>query len=153
MTLLLTLAVITTASACQYQRSTFSEQRQLPAEGWDHTMSLAFTPQYADSLTPVDITLAVRHDQHYSFTTLQLVVDIIGDDGTVDRKHVALPVADTHGHWLGSGFGTLYQCHATLVKGVAPDKARHIVVWQCTTDSIPLTHVNDISVTVQPHNN
>ncbi len=136
--------------ACAPKHSSYSTFKTIPAEGWNKTLVLEFTPVFADSAKHYDVSLAIRHTNNYEFSNLNLVVDIIGNDGKVARKTVDFKVADDYGNWLGSGFGALYQCSSVIAIGMSPDQLKSIVVWQAMGGHEVVHNVADVGVTVSP---
>lgn len=144
------LTLMVCLGACAPKHSSYSTFKTIPAEGWNKTLVLEFTPAFADSAKLYDVSLAIRHTNNYEFSNLNLVVDIIGNNGNITRKTVDFKVADNYGNWLGSGFGALYQCSNVIATGVSPDQMKSIVVWQAMGSHKVVHNVADVGVTVSP---
>lgn len=124
-------AAMLLAASCQRKPvMAHSSFVNLPLTGWQRTLPLSFHPEYDDSTSGYDLTLAVRHRHNYGYRNLSLVVDIIGQDSVVNRQQVEMMLADEYGNWMGGGFGTLYQDTVLLAHGLFPEDARTVVIWQ-----------------------
>ena len=138
--------------ACQHRpamaHSTFVH---LPADGWQRTLPLSFTPEFDDPDADYRLTLAIRHGNDYPYRNLALVVDCIAEDSTVDRHAVNLTRADEFGNWQGGGFGTLYQATAVISESLNPAKAHKIVVWPSMQDCDTLHGVTEVGIKLSPN--
>lgn len=152
---MVSISIIATAmivlAACQRKPVMAHAQfMHLPVQGWQRTMPLTFLPEYDDSASTYQLTLAVRHDNAYLYRNLSLAVDIIGVDSTVNRKVINMTLADEFGNWAGGGFGALYQDKTVVEAGVTPDKARSVVVWHTMSGCDTLCGVVDVGIIVTP---
>ena len=145
------VAALLIIPACQRKPvMTHSSFVHLPVGGWQRTLPVTFSPQYDDSATNYDITLAIRHANSYAFSNLSLVVDVIAQDSTVNRNSVNLLLADDYGNWTGGGFGALYQHTVPIVAGVSPSQARSVVVWQVMQGCDTLNGIVNMGIIVAP---
>lgn len=122
----------------------------LPAGGWQRTMPLVFEPVYDDSARTYQLSLAVRHDNTYSYANLSLVVDVISIDSLVSRQNVNIALADEYGNWTGAGFGALYQDKVSIASVIDPDDARSIVVWQAMDSCDILQGLVNVGIIASP---
>lgn len=122
----------------------------VPATGWQQTLPLTFYPEYDDSTVTYNLLLAVRHQNNYAYSNLSLVVDVISEDSTVNRRPMNLTLADEYGNWTDGGFGTLYQERYILATKVKPADARSVVVWQAMQACDTLTGLVDVGITTIP---
>lgn len=151
-TAILVMLVALSAACTRPEQLPDSVMAALPADGWAQGAALRLSPLYGDSTRCYDLRLDVRHTTAYPYRDLHLIVDLVGDSGTVDRRVVDLDLADGYGNWSGSGFGTLYQHSVMLARDVPPRRARMIAVWQ-TMDSVDrLAGLDAIGVTAFPVN-
>ena len=120
----------------------------LPAVGWQRTLPLTFVPEYDDSAAVYGLELAVRHDISYPYRNLSVVVDIIAEDSTVNRRTLDLSLSDEYGNWTGGGFGSLYQNQVTLLTDVKPEQSSTVIVWQAMCDT--LSGLDDVGVIIRP---
>lgn len=150
MTLFIAAAILLLASCHDKPSMAHSTFKHLPQSGWLKTLPLTFTPEYDDSTAVYDITLAVRHGNHYPYRNLSLAVDIIAGDSTMKRQNVDMMLADEYGNWRGGGFGALYQDTASIALNVLPIEASKVVVWQVTSPGDTLQGVVDIGIITAP---
>lgn len=153
--LLALLPVLLTAiaiclDACAPKHSSYSSFVSVPADGWSKTLVLVFKPECADSLARYDVRLAVRHTSAYKYGNLSMAVDIVDSRGSAVRKMVNFRVADSYGNWVGSGFGSLYQCSAVVARGLTPAQMRSIAVWQTMSGCDLVAGVADVGVIISP---
>ena len=152
MTMVIAVIVLLSAVACRQQPAMSTAHFvHLPAAGWTAASPLSFSPQYSDSTATYDLRLAVRHTNSYRYSNLSLVVDIIADDSSFDRKTIDLMLADEYGNWTSGGFGALYQATVQLASGVSPDKARKVVIWQAMAGCDTLSGLADLGIIVSPN--
>ena len=151
MTMVIAVIVLLSAVSCR-QRPAMSTAQfiHLPAAGWTASVPLSFSPHYSDSTAAYDLKLAVRQTNSYRYSNLSLVVDIIADDSSLNRKTIDLTLADAYGNWTSGGFGALYQATVPLVAGVSPDKACKVVVWQAMAGCDTLSGLVDLGIIVNP---
>ena len=150
MTLFIAAAILLLAGCHEKPLMAHSTFKHLPQTGWLKTLPLTFTPEYDDSAAVYDITLAVRHGNHYPYRNLSLAVDIIAEDSTVTRKSLDMMLADEYGNWQGGGFGALYQDTATIAVDITPTDAGRVVIWQVTSPGDTLQGVVDIGIITAP---
>ena len=124
--------------------------KTLPDEGWQKSMSISFFPEYADSTITYDVELALRHNNSYQYSNLNLVVDLIDSVKNVNRSNIDFVLSDGYGNWLGSGFGALYQSSIVVAQGVKPSQVNSVVVWQAMKNCDVVKNVIDIGIIVNP---
>ncbi len=142
--------VVSCLSSCSLGQDSTSHFKTLPDEGWHKTLSVAFTPEYADSSLTYDIALAVRHNNDYQYSNLSLVVDLIDSVKNVSRSNIDFELSDGYGNWKGSGFGAIYQSSVVIAQGVRPSQVASVVVWQAMNNCDVVKNVLDIGVIVTP---
>lgn len=150
-TTVLVVAVVLIMTSCQ-RKPVMAHARfmHLPAQGWQQSCPLTFTPEYDDSAATYNLILAIRHNNSYRYRNLSLAVDIIAVDSVVDRRMVNMQLADEYGNRVGGGFGTLYQDTVLLCGVIDPSEARSVVVWQAMHECDTLTGLTDIGLIVNP---
>ena len=134
--------------ACTTEPS-YSVFKQVPqAEGWGHTMPLVFAPQIEDSSATYDLEVAIRHTNSYEYRNLFLMIDLMDDSAHVQqRRMVKMELADAYGNWLGTGFGSVFQCRSWVAKAVNPSALHRVVIWQTMGgDSLLLKGITDVGV-------
>lgn len=139
--------------ACSKAGDTCSEFKTIDSDGWYSTMPLRFSPQVADSsVTSCNVQLAVRHNNSYTYSNLELVVDFIDINHKVDRRRVNFKLADEHGNWLGTGFGSLYQVLTPIAQDVNPDSLLEIVVWHTMKGIDKVEDIENVGVIITSNN-
>ncbi|MBR1426930.1 MAG: gliding motility lipoprotein GldH [Paludibacteraceae bacterium] len=82
-----------------------SEYHAVSPAGWHADSALTFTFTPADTLTPCDILLHVRHTGNYPYQNTWLFIET-GYDSlplTYSRDTIQFFLADDRGQWLGNG--------------------------------------------------
>ena len=133
---------------CAPEQIDYAHFEHIANDTWLHDMPLRFTPQWSDSTAQHQLLVTVRHTQHYPHGNLPMVVDLIGADGHVKRHRLNMRITDGHGNWVGKGFGTLYQCQATVSRDVTSIDAQRVVVWLNLDSCQSVTGVTDIGITL-----
>ena len=137
-------------NGCSFGQDSMAQFKTLPDEGWRKSMSIKFTPEYADSSIHYDIALAIRHNNDYQYSNLSLVVDLVDSVKNVTRSNIVFELSDGYGNWKGSGFGALYQSSVIIAQDVSPSQVNSIVVWQAMNNCDIVKNVIDIGVIVTP---
>lgn len=150
MTIVVAAAMLIMAGCERKPVMAHSQFKHLPVSRWHRSLPLSFRPEYDDSTMVYDLTLALRHDNSYRYRNLPLVVDVITADSTVHRQTVEIALADEYGNWLGGGFGALYQQVLTIARGVKPDEANTVVVWQAIEGRDTLRGLTDVGIIATP---
>ncbi len=148
--MVLLTAIAICLDACAPKHSSYSSFVPVPADGWSKTLVLSFKPECADSLARYDVRLAVRHTSAYKYGNLSMAVDIVNGRGSAVRKTVNFRVADSYGNWVGSGFGSLYQCSAVVARGLTLGQMRSIAVWQTMGGCDVVAGVAEVGVIISP---
>ncbi len=150
---LVAVLLLACLSACGPRRATSAVFHALDARsGWNRTMPLVFEPQYADSTATYDLMLALRHTNAYRYANLSLVVDVMpaGSTKPAQRRAIDIKLADTGGNWIGAGFGSLYQTKVMLARGVTPQQAERVVVWQAMADVPTVDQLTEVGIIAAP---
>lgn len=135
--------------ACAPEQIVYSHFETVPGQTWQADLPMRFAPQWADSSARSTLLLTVRHTQLYPYGNLPMVVDLIGDDGTVTRHRVHMAITDGRGNWQGRGFGTLYQCQMPVAHDIGPSQACRVVVWLALDSCNSVTGVSDVGITLR----
>lgn len=145
-------ALTAVLTACGGDQSAYSHFEHVPQTVWHSDRAVRFAPQWPDSSGTYSLSLTVRHTVDYPHGNLPLTVDLIGDDGRVKRYRVVVPITDRQGNWVGQGFGTLYQCRATMTSQLAPTQAHRVVVWPSAAGCDSLPGVCDVGIALVKNN-
>lgn len=87
----------------------FSNYVALPDDGWAYGDSVTVVAQGLDSVESRQITIGLCHSDEYLYRNLWLEVSYRDRTGAFVRDSVNVPMADSHGRWLGQGLGATYQ--------------------------------------------
>lgn len=137
-------------TGCSFGQDSMSHFKTLPDEGWRKSMPIKFVPQYSDSSIHYDIALAIRHNNDYQYSNLNLVVDLVDSVKNVSRNKIDFELSDGFGNWQGSGFGALYQSSVMIAQDISPSQVCSVVVWQAMNNCDVVKNVIDIGVIVTP---
>lgn len=146
---LIVVAMATSLGGCDFNHSPHGSFKPIPAQGWNKDLSLSFKPQWGDTTKHHDILISVRHDSNYKYSNLCLVVDLVGYENRLDRRKVNFILADRHGNWLGSGFGSLYQSTLVLGQDIDPKSVKEIVVRQGMNNIDVVAGINDVGIIIE----
>gem|GEM_PF-521692 len=142
------LLLVLSLCGCSDEKVLYSNFKTLPEEGWWAKLALHYDCERTDSAGLEDVTVSVRHDVSYAYRTLELVADLIGESGSVVRRRVSIPVTDEYGNWAGSGFGSLFQCDAVVMRGVEASAVSKVVLWQVMPGSGRLKGLTEVGVKI-----
>ena len=106
--LLLTFATSVLVGACSKGSRVFHAYRPVPEQDWSKQDTLSFTLSVPDSFTRYRLSVEVRNLGNYPYRNLPLRISST-PAGAVTCDTLQLLLADAHGHWLGKGWGALYQ--------------------------------------------
>lgn len=138
--------------ACSNTSDIYNEFKTIGDNGWHASVPLKFFPNIADStITSCNVLLAVRHNNAYAYSRLDLVVDMIDSNHKVTRRVVNFELADEHGNWLGTGFGRLYQTQVVVAQGVNPCELHDIVVWPTMKGLDKVENIENVGVFIVPN--
>lgn len=138
--------------ACAPKHASTSDYRSLPDEGWRSGSPVALTPQYPDSAATYRLRLVVRNTVDYTYSNLNLAVDLIDAQGGVERSQVSFTISDAYGNYRGSGFGAYYQSSVVIGRGITPAKLRKVVVWPAMQQVQLLKGIVNVGIILEPEN-
>lgn len=136
-------------SACTFTGGKYADFRRMPSAGWTHAEPYYFDLQYPDSSEVYDLYVAVRYDNGYEYTDLNLATDVFAHGNSYGRMNVRIPLVDIDGKQKGRGFGALYQTEVLIKKNVRAGETSKVVVWQ-TMKCDTLTHLTELGVVLKP---
>lgn len=96
---LLLMPIVLSLSACE-GKTLYHTYQPIPAEGWNKNDTLFFTVPVQDTVTPLHLSVEVRHKDRYPYTNLFLFIN----DDTIECT-----LADKNGNWEGTGISAIYQ--------------------------------------------
>jgi len=82
---------------------------RLPLSGWSMYETLHFVDSLsADAPEVLKLELNLRHNATFPYQNLWLYIKTTTSDDRIRRDTVNWTLAEPSGHWLGSGWGSLY---------------------------------------------
>ncbi len=124
----LLIAMIACSGCTPPEQATHTDFIQI-SHGWPKQTPLHFHPQMPDSAKSYKLDIAIRRYNRFAYTTLPITIDLIDSTHRVQRLQIDIPITDSHGNQLGTGFGNLYQHRINITHSVNPRKLRQINVW------------------------
>ncbi len=127
--------ILSAAPGCVRSLNDDSVYVMLPEEGWPYGEMVTFNLTHIDSVSEGEIIVAVSHDQSYRYSNLWLEISSVESDNRIVRDTVEFQVADSAGHWRGTGLTPEIELemgvrHVRHVSG-HPINVRHIM--RCDT--------------------
>jgi gliding motility-associated lipoprotein GldH len=86
----------------------FQGDHEVAGGAWLRTWKPSFRFEVADTITPHDVYLDVRHTGDYPFSNLYTFVTLTDPDGHVHTDTVECTLADPSGRWFGKGTGFIF---------------------------------------------
>lgn len=119
-------------SGCMDRTEKYSEFITLENAEWPYARTLVFTPDLPDSTDVGQIELVLRHTHGFRYSNIWLELSYDTSDSTVVADTLNIRLADSFGHWLGSGSGASYSITSTIADSAAlcsgrPIRLRHIM--------------------------
>ena len=116
--------------ACSPKHSSYSEFKDIPADGWTKADPCVFIPHFGDSTASYRVKMAICFEHSYPYRNISIVADFMKQDSLVERKIVDCTLADVNGNWQSDGFGVAYQHEAVLADNVEPCGFDKLILWQ-----------------------
>lgn len=122
--LLLMAAVVVGCSG----RSECGHFERVGSHGWAYADTIRLMPDtVALDSGLCDVAVIVRHTNGYEYSNLWIELTTVQSD-SVCRDTFDIRLADEIGHWYGSGIGVGYQKVDTLLRNVAIDMTRPVML-------------------------
>lgn len=99
--------------SCTYS-NTVQDFHSIPAEGWYKRTTESFFIPVRDSSVHYAVTVNIRHNTLFRYQDLWLYVFYPTPSDSLLCDTVKLQVSDESGHWLGQGWGSLFQLSVPL---------------------------------------
>lgn len=132
------------------ERTIYSEQKNLPKNGWDKNSSVDFTVEIEDTILAYDMLITLRNNEKYPNQNLWLFVEEVAPDSTIKQDTVQCFLVDNQGYWIGAGVGSLhytsvFYCQKKLFqqKGIYQYRIKHGMRYDL------LEGLNDIGIKIQ----
>lgn len=148
-TILVALVVVVALAGCRSRTNgEFSAFTPLPENGWAYGDSVVILASGIDSIGEHRLAVGLCHSDEFLYRNLWLELSHRDPSGAMVRDTVNIPMADSHGRWLGKGMGANYQIEVVMPYPVeltdsTPISVRHIM----RVDT--LRGVSKIGVTVE----
>jgi len=105
---------VLTFSGCK-KNIIFYKFEKIPPKNWDKNNFIIFKPTINDTLSVVNISILIRHNNSYPNQNLFLFVKTISPLGFYVKDTVLINLADDKGKWYGKGFANIWT-HEILYK-------------------------------------
>jgi gliding motility-associated lipoprotein GldH len=93
----------------------YHHSQSIPSNGWNIGNTLHFEDSISNDLTEnLKFEVDLRHNTSYPYSNLWLYIRTSTSDGNVRMDTVNWVLANTSGHWLGTGWGSLYSLNYRL---------------------------------------
>lgn len=86
----------------------------IPDHEWKSSFRPSFTFEIADTTSPYQLYVILRHNQKYNFNNIWVNLHTKSPDGTVSKAQYELPLATNEKGWLGTGMDDLYEHRIAL---------------------------------------
>ena len=87
----------------------FELDRHIPGNTWDVKNVQAFDVPVADTLSPCDVSVNLRHNGNYAYSNIFLFITILSPEGNSVKDTLQIQLADNAGKWYGSSaLGDIY---------------------------------------------
>jgi len=90
------------------ERTIYSEQKNLPKNGWDKNSFVDFTVEIEDTISSYDVLITLRNNEKYPNQNLWLFVEEMTPDSTIKQDTIQCFLVDNQGYWIGTGVGSLH---------------------------------------------
>lgn len=139
------VALFSLLCSCAGSDVPYSEFKPMPTEGWGKQYTLNFAFSDSVSITPVDLSVCIRHDNYYAYSNLWLLLDYVSKGKVVESDTVNIPLSDKYGNWYGSGLGKLYQTTLKVKKNFDFKKIDEVIVWHYMRPDT-VEHLSDVGL-------
>lgn len=130
----------------------YSVQSELEADGWRQEQPLTFDVTITDTAQSYDVLINLRHTSSFPSQNLWLFTETFQPDSQVVRDTIECMLANTHGEWLGKGWGSLREMsvlYKQRYKFPQPGGYRFSIRHGMRVDA--LTGINDLGMEIVLH--
>lgn len=146
----LVLVLLLLAFSGCHRQEVYTQTVSVNPEGWASKDLATFELDMADTLTPCELDLHLRHDGRYRFSNLFLFVTTLAPTGEQIRDTIECTLADPGGKWFGKGIGGQYQYTFRYKNQVVfPYSGRYRFEIEHGMRVDPLPWIKDIGLTVR----
>jgi gliding motility-associated lipoprotein GldH len=93
----------------------FEDNKPVSQTAWNFQQPVQFEFDITDTVRLHNFYVNVRNLESYNYSNVCLFVSLEFPNGKLSVDTIDCPLADQHGHWLGSGIGDLYS-HTIIYK-------------------------------------
>jgi gliding motility-associated lipoprotein GldH len=90
------------------QNVVFENNIMISPDGWKQDEVVQFEWDITDTISLHNFYVSIRNGEGYQYSNIFLFVSMEFPNGKMSVDTIDCPLADTDGHWLGSGLGDLY---------------------------------------------
>ncbi len=101
----LALLIAFLLSACKKERILFEKDYTCPNATWQHSDTLNFEFDIADTMALYDIVLTIKHRTDYKYQNIYTQIFTKFPSGERPNQQVNVDLADNTGKWNGTGSG------------------------------------------------
>lgn len=143
-----TIALLITS--CLPADKHFHSYRSMPSCGWVWGDTVLFITPLSDSSAHYRYTVEVRHDNSYPYRQLALAFSVTPlEEPAVYTDTLSCPLSNTHGVWIGQGWGNLFVSNHPGRTFTIPHSGSYMLrlshIMQCDT----LPGIYDIGVKIE----
>lgn len=148
------LAPAALAVACGTGNVVFQEDAHTPNGVWERGWDPVFAFNIADTVSPHDVYLDIRHTGDYPYSNLYTFITLNGPDGGVLTDTVECTLADPEGRWYGKGLGFIssdrFQAHVLYkLRNRFPRSGRYTLKLAQAMRTDKLAGVIDVGVSIE----
>lgn len=125
------LLIVAISAGCSHRGETicFSD---INPQGWAYGDTIVFSAPGVERDEATELEVVVRHNNDFVYSNLWVEVSVADSLGKVQTDTVNIPLADTHGKWIGKGMGESRLASALTSKQMnllhaASVKLRHVM--------------------------
>jgi gliding motility-associated lipoprotein GldH len=86
----------------------FEQSQLIENANWNVNQPVNFEFDIQDTVSFHNFYVTLRNQESYAYSNIFLFVSLEFPNGKLSIDTINCPLADTEGHWLGSGLGDLY---------------------------------------------
>jgi gliding motility-associated lipoprotein GldH len=139
-------------TSCDKKR-VFDGYVTVPEKGWSKDSLALFNVAISNTSASYNFIVNVRNTPDYPNSNLWLFIEVTSPSGKTERDKLECTLANQEGKWLGSGWGSIYQCRIpfkTMVK--LPEAGTYKVKLAHGMRTNELVGIRDLGLRVEINN-
>ncbi|HTN39096.1 MAG TPA: gliding motility lipoprotein GldH [Arachidicoccus sp.] len=108
------LLTLLSLAGCSHHTLRQEQLVNIPKMEWSHKFAPWLDLEIDDSTVLYNVFAVVRHTEAFKYSNLLLSYSLIRPGDSAVVKHINLPLADSHGAWLGDTLGTTIETRIRL---------------------------------------